>query len=40
MVQTSRRFAKLPRQQQMELREAVLLLRFLSNSTNSTAALK
>ena len=28
MVQSSRRFSKLPKQHQAELREAVLLLRF------------
>ena len=37
MVRTSRRFSKLPRQQQMELREAVLLLRFRCTQPTSAS---
>ena len=37
MVRTSRRFSKLPRQQQMDLREAVLLLRFRCTQPTSAS---
>lgn len=37
MVQSSRRFSKLPKQQQMELREAVLLLRFRCTQPTSVS---